>query len=164
MQPNRPKRADAREVPLRTRALRMLGRREHSRAELASKLAPHACETDDLQALLDDLAGRGWLSEARVAEQLAHARKGRYGAERIRHDLIAKGVVAEVVASTVADLKETDFVRACALWRRRFGSPPADAKDAARQMRFLAARGFGSETARRVVRAHGVDPADESFE
>jgi regulatory protein len=36
------------EPSLRARALRFLARREHSRAELARKLAAHAAEGDDL--------------------------------------------------------------------------------------------------------------------
>ncbi|HEY1391934.1 MAG TPA: RecX family transcriptional regulator, partial [Methylibium sp.] len=39
------------------------------------------------------------------------------------------------------------------VWRRRFGGEPAeDAATRARQMRFLAGRGFSTEVIRRVVR------------
>lgn len=125
------------------------------------KLAPHAAEGEDVAALLDDLAARGWISEERVAEQMVHARKARYGAERIRHDLLTRGVPSEIVARTMAELADSEFSRACAVWRRRFGEAPRDAAEAARQMRYLAGRGFGTQVVRRVVAARGVDPAEE---
>jgi regulatory protein len=43
--------------------------------------------------------------------------------------------------------------RAREVWRRKFGSPPADAAERAKQARFLAARGFGGEAVRRVLNA-----------
>jgi regulatory protein len=41
--------------------------------------------------------------------------------------------------------------RAREVWRKKIGEPPADAQGRAKQMRFLASRGFGGETLRRVV-------------
>ena len=42
-------------LSLKGRALRLLSQREHSRAELATKLARHVQEGDDLEAVLDRL-------------------------------------------------------------------------------------------------------------
>ena len=58
---------------LRERALGLLARREHSRAELGRKLAAHLGPEDDLEALLEDLLKRKLLSEERYAESRAHA-------------------------------------------------------------------------------------------
>ena len=57
---------------LKVRALRFLTRREHSHAELAGKLAPHAESPQALEAVLDDLAQRKQLSDERYAETRAH--------------------------------------------------------------------------------------------
>ncbi|MDP2851999.1 MAG: recombination regulator RecX, partial [Gallionella sp.] len=65
------------ELSLRARALQYLARREYSRAELRGKLLPYAgadgdpdrSQPENLDALLDDLTARGWLSDARAAMQ-----------------------------------------------------------------------------------------------
>jgi regulatory protein len=43
------------------------------------------------------------------------------------------------------------------VWLKKFGAPPEDAVAAARQMRFLAARGFSGEAIRRVVKGCADD-------
>ena len=58
---------------LRSRALSLLARREHSRAELERKLADHVAEGEDVASILDELAAKGWLSDARYAEQASRA-------------------------------------------------------------------------------------------
>src|SRR6266704_794424 len=76
---------------LRERALRLLARREHSRAELAGKLRRYAAPEEDLEILLDDLSRRKLLSDERYAESRTHALSRKYGAARIAHELRAKG-------------------------------------------------------------------------
>jgi regulatory protein len=58
---------------LKARALRYLVRREHSRAELARKLAPRAASREVLEALLDELVRRKQLSDERYAEERARS-------------------------------------------------------------------------------------------
>lgn len=57
------------------RAIRMLARREHARAELARKLAPYAESAEEIEALLDDLTARRLLSDARYVEARVGARR-----------------------------------------------------------------------------------------
>ena len=137
-------------MTLRERALNLLARREHSRAELARKLAPHV-EDEDLDGLLDDLEREKLLSNARYAEMLAHARSGRHGSLRLKADLRDKAVPAEVMESTLAEAREHDLEAASAVWLKKFGEPPRDAGERAKQMRFLAGRGFPPDVVRRVV-------------
>ena len=137
-------------MTLRERALNLLARREHSRAELARKLAPHV-EDEDLDSLLDDLEREKLLSNARYAEMLAHARSGRHGSLRLKADLRDKGVPAEVMASTLAEARKHDLDAARAIWLKKFGEQPRDAAERAKQMRFLAGRGFPPDVVRRVV-------------
>ena len=63
-------------LSLKARALRLLALREHSRAELQSKLARHVQEGDDLPALLDQLQAKGFIDETRVAESPTDAVDG----------------------------------------------------------------------------------------
>ena len=137
---------------LKGRALRLLSQREHSRAELARKLAAYEEEPGSLACALDELESRGLISEARVVQSVLHQRTARLGSGRIRQELQAKGVDADAVAEAVRGLQDTELARARAVWQRRFGQPPADARERARQMRFLLARGFSGEIAARVLR------------
>ena len=70
---------------LRERALGLLARREHSRVELARKLAPHAESAEELEALLDDLCARRLLSDERYVEMRLNARAARFGNARLVH-------------------------------------------------------------------------------
>jgi regulatory protein len=140
---------------LRDRALRLLARREHTRREMMDRLAGQADDAQELSVLLDDLSSRGLLSDRRYASSRFTARADRFGDARLAHELRAKGVADEVV-SEVLTAAEDEVARARRVWVRRFGQQPAVAGDAAgraRQMRFLAGRGFSSETIRRVLRA-----------
>ena len=87
------------EPSLKTRAMRLLARREHSRSELARKLAANAAESDDVAALLDELSTKGWLSDARFAEQSIRAKSRRFGPLKLAGYLRAKGVDDESVAA-----------------------------------------------------------------
>ncbi len=131
--------------------MRALARREHSRAELERKLAPHAESAEQLQALLDRLVETGLLSNERFAQSVVHRRAATRGAAVVRHELRAHGLSDEAVAGHVAALVQTEFERARALWARRFGSAPRSLAERAKQTRFLLARGFSAEAARRVL-------------
>lgn len=144
--------ARARPQPsLKGRALRLLSQREHSRSELERKLAKHAQGPEEIARVLDELQGRGFIDHARVAESVVHRRAGKLGAMRIRQELQAKGVEPELVIAAVAKLRATEVDRARGVWQRRFETPAQDAKDRAKQARFLAARGFDGEVIRRVI-------------
>ena len=145
------------EKSLLARALGYLARREHSRAELARKLAPHADSTDQLQRLLDDLEAKKLLSDRRFTEVLARSRGERFGAARVKQELRSRGINDSLAREAVADLAQTEFQRAREVWRRKFDAPPADAAERARQMRFLAQRGFSAEVIRRVVGGRDED-------
>lgn len=138
-------------LSLRARALRHLSLREHTRRELARKLVPYATETDDLDALLDDLVTQGWLSDERAADSLVHRLGVKQGVQRVRQALRDKGVSPDVAQAALASLQSTERERAVAVWRRKFGQVPADAKERARQLRFLMARGFDAGLVRQVV-------------
>jgi regulatory protein len=143
------------QLSLKGRALRLLSQREHSRAELARKLARHEEEPGQLARILDELQAKGFIDEARVVESVLHRRAPRLGAGRIRQELQAKGLDPERVAQAVATLKDSELARARAVWRRKFEAPAQDATERARQARFLAARGFGGETIRKVIGGAG---------
>lgn len=145
------------QLSLKGRALKLLASREHSRPELERKLAPHEEAPGELAQALDELQAKGFISEQRVVESVLHRRASRLGASRVKQELQAKGVCAEAVAEAVDQLRATEVERARAVWRKKFGEPATDAAGRAKQMRFLASRGFGAEAIRRVVAGEDTD-------
>lgn len=141
------------EPTLRVRAVRMLARRDYARAELASKLERHVVEGDDLNALLDDLQARGYLSDARFAEQLANRHRGRHGPLTVERELRRRGVPDDIVSTTVTEARSTEYDEALRVLRRKFASAPENMQDWAKQGRYLQARGFSLEVIRRLLRA-----------
>lgn len=152
MNSNSPRASTGFALSLKGRALRYLAAREHSRTELERKLAVHAESPEQLASVLDELQAKDFISEKRVVESVINRRAGRFGAARIRHELQVKGLGSEAVAEAVSALKGSETERAREVWRKKFGEPAFDAATRAKQMRFLAGRGFGSDAIRRVVR------------
>ena len=136
---------------LKGRALRLLSGREHSRAELERKLASFEEAPGTLAQALDELQAKGFINEQRVIESVVHRRAGKLGTARIKQELQGKGLDSAAVAEALQGLQATERERALAVWRKKFGAPPEDAQAAAKQMRFLASRGFGADAIRRVV-------------
>lgn len=137
---------------LRSRAIRLLARREHTRAELANKLAAHGTQ-EEINAVIVELQACYLQSDARFAESYVRSQAPRLGILRLRHNMLTKGLDRELVESLLvaADMPD-DLVRARSLWSRRFGAVPANPKEWARQARFLQARGFASDTVRRLLK------------
>ena len=130
---------------LKARALRFLVRREHSRAELVRKLAPHAESEAALDAVVDLLLSRKQLSDERFAEERARSLSRKYGAAKIRQDLKARGV-ADEIAVRVSDAG--DLERAKAILARKYRDAATSREEQARRARFLQSRGFSYEVIR----------------
>ncbi|MDH4189618.1 MAG: recombination regulator RecX [Betaproteobacteria bacterium] len=142
---------------LRARALRLLARREHSRMELARKLAPRAESGEALVALLDDLERRKQLSDERFAELRAHVLSRKYGTARIRLDLRAKGIAEQTVERMALASAESDVERARAILARRYAAPAATLEERARRSRFLQGRGFSHAVIGRLLGRDSIE-------
>jgi regulatory protein len=147
---------DAPDTPaaLKARALRYLARREHTRAELSRKLAPHAESAEALLFLLDELEKRKQLSDERYAEVRSRSMARKYGVAKIREDLKAKGVADDVVARVSSD---GELERAKAILARKYRHAATTREEQGRRMRFLQGRGFSFDTIRSALR---VDDAE----
>jgi len=171
-------------LSLKARALQWLAQREHSRLELRRKLlrlarqraadaaaAAGGAQDGDSQggpdpqaevdALLDWLQAHRYLSDTRFVESRVNARSVRYGNLRIRQELGQHGTALD--SDTAKGLKDSEPARARAVWLRKYGSSPASsAPDRARQMRFLAGRGFSADAIRHAVRGVHGDADDDA--
>ncbi len=138
-------------LSLTGRALRLLSSREHSRAELQRKLAPHEETPGELAAVLDKLAAKDLQSDERAIDSLVYRRSAKLGTQRLRQEMQSKGMDPYAVAQAVALLRTSEQSRAFEVWRKKFGSPAATPAERAKQVRFLAGRGFSGEAIARVV-------------
>ena len=136
---------------LRERALRLLARREHSRAELARKLESTGFVQQDIAPLLDEFETKNWLSDRRFAESYVADHRARAGSVKLAYDLRQRGVSDAIIEVVLSENRDSELDRAREVWKRKFGSSPTDRAEKARQMRFLQSRGFGADTIRRVI-------------
>lgn len=142
----------------RSKAIRLLARRERSRSELHRLLDPEGVEHEQVAALLDELQNQGWLSEARLADQLVRGRRSRSSAARVRLELKRRGLDNDLITTATAGLDAGDLHTAMALWQRRFGEVAADRTQRERQLRFLLNRGFSRSVALKVI----LNPGDDA--
>src|SRR5439155_27205615 len=127
---------------LRAQAVRLLARREYSRAELEARLVAKGGVRSEVVTVLDDLAALGYVSNERYARAIAEQKSGRYSRRSIACELKAKGVDRDDINAALATTDVDDASALEALWQRRFGRAPADNREKARQVRFLQSRGF----------------------
>lgn len=145
---------------LRERALRYLAQREHSRAELTRKLAGYG-SAEEIDAVLDRLAEVALQSDARFAGAWVRNRAARFGTARLRHDLASRGVDAGLIDAALGDeMADDELERARRVWAAKFGQVPGDAREWARQARFLQGRGFAVAVIRKLLK----ETPDESAE
>ena len=133
---------------LKARALRHLVRREHSRAELARKLAPHAESPEAVNAVLDLLLSKKQQSDERFASERARVLSRKYGAAKIRQDLKGKGIADDVIDRVSS---EGELERARAILERKYRQPATTREELAKRMRFLQGRGFSHEIIRSAL-------------
>lgn len=137
---------------LKQRAVAYLARREHSRAELAKKLSPHGTQ-EEIDSVLNSLQDAKLLSDQRFAAVFIKSRAERFGAGRLRQELRQRGVEEGLVEQELKiDDLPSEIERARMVWKKKFDAQPLDAKDWAKQARFLQGRGFGTDVIRRVLK------------
>lgn len=136
-------------------AVRLLGRRDHSIAELTKKLRQREHDDDAIQVALDELASANYVNDERYAELYAEQRMNRgYGPLSIRSKLAERGVDSHHVRQAL-DLLEIDWAeQAGTVLAGRF--TPAEIADTgqrstARIARYLQSRGYSSSDALRAL-------------
>ena len=132
---------------MRFSALDSLGRREHSRRELATKLSAKfdlPVHAPEVQACLDQLALDGYQSDERFAEVFVRSRRARgYGPLFIEQELRQRGITPELIVAVVDRSDEEWLLLAGDQKRKKFGVGTVTAlKEKAKVVRFLRYRGF----------------------
>jgi regulatory protein len=141
------------DIPLKARAIRLLARRDYARAELEQRLIALGSSREEVRATLDELDGLGLLSDTRYAQGFARQKAGQYSKRHIARQLKSKGVDSEAATAAIAGAEIDDEVALVELWKRRFGTMPANDREKARQVRFLQSRGFEFSAILKLLRA-----------
>jgi regulatory protein len=134
------------------RAVGLLARREHSRLELARKLADKGFADEEIEPVLEQLVEEGWQSDRRYAESLIRARSARrYGPDRIANELAQQGVDEGVMAEAFAAEPRDWEALAREQLLARYREPPADFPDRAKRHQHLVRRGFPPDLAHELA-------------
>ena len=144
-------------LSLKGRALRYLSMREHSRLELTRKLSAYTESEEELNGVLNWLEEAKFLSDQRFSEALVHKRQARFGNQKILAELQSHQLSKEDLSEIKEELQETELQRATDVLWRKFATAPADHREKAKQMQFLAQRGFSSRAISHALR----QPRDE---
>lgn len=132
---------------IKQRALSLLARREHAVAELRQKLTRASGSKDIIESVIAELIEDNYLSEKRYVEMLIRSRYGRgYGPIRVCQELRQKEVADYLIQQGFDAFEEDWFGLAREVRDKKFGLwNGGDYKERAKQMRFLASRGFSQD-------------------
>jgi regulatory protein len=137
---------------LMDRALAFLAMREHTRKELEQKLMRPArvpVSQDEVTRVLDELATKGFQSDARAVHSLVTSQGGKAGTRKLKHTLQQRGAPSGDIEQALRD--HNDYEACLSAWTKKFGAAAEDMKAKQKQLRFLAARGFEMDSIRKVM-------------
>lgn len=145
----------------RSAALTLVSRRDYTARELTDRLHDKGFDAEAIAAALDDLRARGVVDDARAAAahvRTAAAIKGR-GRVRIKRELIARGVTADVIDAAMAGIaNEHELASIRKILARKRWRPGAPFAERQKLFRHLLGRGFPADL---ISRALGRDDRDD---
>jgi regulatory protein len=77
--------------------------------------------------------------------------RARAGSIKLAYDLRQRGVSDAIIDAVLSENRDSELERAREVWKKKFGAPPADMTEKARQIRFLQSRGFAPEVIRCAI-------------
>lgn len=140
--------------------LRLLDRRAFTAAEAEAALTGRGCTKSKARAAVTKARRLGLIDDRKVAEDIVE--RGGSGAPqgvmRVRHDLERRQVPERVAAQALAAIDDLGRCRtALTVFVERHG-PPADVREVARVVGYLARRGFTEASVRQTLLEIGIDP------
>jgi regulatory protein len=135
-------------------ALRALGRKERTVAELGEWLRARGVEAAEAEEVVERLLGTGTLDDERFARRYAEDKRdlAGWGPERIRRALLARGVDGELVEAALSAEGQSEQVERAASLLERQGADVSSDVARGRALALLARRGFPLEVAYEAVR------------
>jgi len=139
------------------RAIRYLSYREHSESEIRRKLQPHAQSEAELDVTIAKLIEKNFLSNARFADGLVTRISKGLGVNRLVQEMRQHQIDKTTITKHIKDLQPSEAKRAYEVWEKKFGELAQDPRDLAKQIRFLASRGFDQDIIYQIVRGKTLD-------
>jgi len=139
---------------VRSKALDLLARREHSMFELEQKLSKKNFDTSDIKEVLCMLSENGLQSDDRFTESYIRMRsKKGFGPIRIKLELRERGVDGETAEGFLVSSDSAWFELAKISRSKKFGRDlPKELNEKARQIRYLSYKGFSSDHINRALK------------
>lgn len=136
---------------VRFKAMDLLARREHSRAELTNKLKQREFLPDEIASCLDQLVAENLQSDERFCEAYVKMRSQRgFGPARVLLELAQKEVAPDIVDKVMPRIDWLPLAREA--YQKKYREEPiADFKDRAKRMQFLTYRGYSHEQINQVM-------------
>ena len=146
-------------VAIRRTAMDLLARREHGRVELTRKLLQRGACPEMIDVALDRLTEDNLLSESRYLESyISYRARSGYGPLRIREELSQRGLARSDIEQALRECGFNWQEQLEDTWRRKFsGQLPEDARERARQGRFLSYRGYPLDMVGRLLSGREFD-------
>ena len=142
---------------IKFKAVALLASRERSRLGLSRKLKelyPEEFDKDLIKQVIEELEDKKYLSDERFARIQVLTKSSRYGDQRLGWELRRQGVDSEIIKEALESNETSELERARMIWDRKFGEKATDPKERARQVRFLASRGFSFRTIEKVIQCN----------
>ena len=139
------------------RASRYLSYREHSEVEIRRKLQAHAESEAELDSTIAKLIEKNFLSNARFVDSLVTRKSKGLGVNRIVQELRQHQIDKTMMTKHLQGLQQSEAKRAYEVWEKKFGELAQDPRELAKQIRFLASRGFEQDIIYRIVRGKTLD-------
>mgnify|MGYP000007520343 CR=1 FL=1 len=148
-------------INLYAKALDFISRRDYSYRELFTKLQKYTDDIEAIKEVLSRMVEQKFLNEERYIENYINAKSQKFGAQRIKYQLMNKVADQELVNDIYQQANIDEFAIAKSIWSRKFhGKQPENTKEKAQQIRFMTARGFSLDTIFDIIKS----ATDENIE
>ena len=131
------------------KAYSLLSKRDYSVSVMRKKLFDFAytgscddfCETI-IEAIIDDLKEKNWLSDERVVSTYLNSKGYLYGEKRIWFELKKIGIDNQVIEKILQTFEFCDYEKAKILLGKKFKGPATSMKEKVKRRDYLMRRGF----------------------
>jgi regulatory protein len=138
---------DAELKRIKQECLRLLTRREHSRLEIAQKLAGKGFNEKLTDAVLNELTQSNWQDDKRFAEGYVRQRRSRgFGPQRIAYELQQRGVEVDAINAITQSTEQGWLEQLEQVCQKKFPNPAEMTfEQRGKCFRFLLQRGFSGD-------------------
>ena len=136
------------------RALHLLEKQDRSEKNLRAKLKEGGSPDNVIDVAIDYINDYGYIDDARMAASHIRFYQESRSKQRLKQDLLAKGISSEVIEQVMEEeysADESELIEAL-LIKKHYDKENADYESRAKMYRFLASRGFSSDSINRVLK------------